>query len=93
MFGEVLFQCLLLSKDLMALALAVVLQTEKRAPFCRKGTAPFRQNDPAIVQYLTDSFGIYFCVQEIDRPRPLPNQGVNLSTEADRFSFCALVIG
>ena len=75
----------------MALALAVVLQTEERAPFCRKGTAPFRQNDPANVQYLADSFGIYSCVQEIDRLRPLPNEGVNLSTAADRFSFSALV--
>ena len=31
MFGEVLFQCLLLSKGQMALALAVVLQTEECA--------------------------------------------------------------
>ena len=55
MFGEVLFQCLLLSKGQMALALAVVIQTEKREPFCRKGTAPFRQNGSAHVQYLVDS--------------------------------------
>ena len=33
MFGEVLLQCLLLSKGQMALALAVVLQTEEREPF------------------------------------------------------------
>ena len=42
MFGEVLFQCLLLSKGQMALALAVVLQIEERAPFCRKTTVPLR---------------------------------------------------
>ena len=75
----------------MALALAVVLQTEVRAPFYRKATAPLRQNGPANVQYLADSLGIYSCVQEIDRPRPLPSQGANLSTEADRISFSALV--
>ena len=76
----------------MALALAVVIQTEECAPFCRKGTAPSRQNDPANVQYLADSFGICSCVQETDGPRPLPSEGVNLSTAADRFNFSALVI-
>ena len=64
MFGEVLFQCVLLSKgQKMALALAVVLQTEERALFCQKGPVSFRQYGPANVQYLADSFGILFCVQ------------------------------
>ena len=76
----------------MALALAVVLQTEERDPFCRKGTAPLRQNGPANIQYLADSFGIYSCVQEINGLHPLPTQGVNLPTAADRFNFNALVI-
>ena len=49
MFGEVLFQFFFLTKSQMAFALAVVIQTEKRKPFCRKGTAPFRQNGPANV--------------------------------------------
>ena len=76
----------------MALALAVVIQTaEEREPFCRKGTVPFRQNDPTNVQYLADSFGIYSCVQEIDGQ--FPNQMVNFVTAADRFSFCSLLEG
>ena len=51
----------------MALAPTVVIQTEKREPFAKKarhhsGTPP----------YLADSFGIFFCVQEVRAPASKP---------------------
>ena len=77
----------------MALALAVVLQTEEREPLGRKGTAPARQNGRGDVQSVTHKLGITAAVQKEHGLRPFSNQNFTFVAAADRFKCVPLVIG